>query len=133
MPALADEGLDARRLALLARRMRRVDATIEAAVDAAIDVVSDGTWSGCGPITIDAEKWRRLPTEVSLRVLGRAIDRLGNEGPLKLGKLEALHAALEAAMADKIRLRRTLAGALITLSGGRIVVESAPPRSSKPA
>jgi tRNA(Ile)-lysidine synthase len=133
MPALADEGLDARRLALLARRMRRVDATIEAAVDAAIDVVSDGTWSGCGPITIDAEKWRRLPAEVALRVLGRAIDRLGKEGPLKLGKLEALHAALEAAGAEKIRLRRTLAGALVTLSGGRIVVESAPPRSSKPA
>jgi len=133
MPALADEGLDARRLALLARRMRRVDATIEAAVDAAIDVVSDGTWSGCGPITIDAEKWRRLPAEVSLRVLGRAIDRLGKEGPLKLGKLEVLYAALAAAGADKIRLRRTLAGALVTLSGGRIVVESAPPRSSKPA
>jgi tRNA(Ile)-lysidine synthase len=133
MPALADEGLDARRLATLARRMRRADATIEAAVDAAIAVVSDGTWSGCGPITIDAEKWGRLPAEVSLRVLGRAIDRLGTEGPIKLGKLEALHAALEAARAEKIRLRRTLAGALVTLSGGRIVVESAPSRSSKPA
>ena len=133
MPALADEGLDARRLGTLARRMRRADATIEAAVDAAIDVVADGTWSGGGPITIDAEKWGRLPAEVSLRLLGRAIDRLGEEGPLKLGKLEALHAALEAARAEKIRLRRTLAGALVTLSRGRIVVESAPPRSSKRA
>src|SRR5262249_8817293 len=55
MPALADEGLDARRLALLARRLRRADATIETAVDAAVDVVSEG-WSGRGPITIDAEK-----------------------------------------------------------------------------
>jgi tRNA(Ile)-lysidine synthase len=133
MPALADEGLDAHRLALLARRMRRADATIEAAVDAAIDLVSDGAWSECAPVTIDAEKWGRLPAEVSLRLLGRAIDRLGKEGPLKLGKLEALHAALEVARAEKIRLRRTLAGALVTLSGGRIVVESAPPRSSKPA
>jgi len=133
MPALADEGLDAHRLAMLARRMRRVDETIEAAVDAAIDVVSDGARSGHGAITIDAEKWGRLPAEVSLRVLGRAIDRLGKEGPLKLGKLEALHAALEAARAEKIRLRRTLAGALVTLSGGQIVVESAPPRSAKRA
>jgi len=129
MPALADEGLGAHRLALLARRMRRADATIEAAVDAAIDVVSGGAWSGGGPITIDAEKWGRLPAEVSLRLLGRAIDRLGQEGPLKLGKLEALHATLEAARTEKIRLRRTLAGALITLSGGQILVERAPPRS----
>src|SRR5262249_2534231 len=48
---------------------------------------------------------------------------------LKLGKLEALHATLEAARTEKIRLRRTLAGALITLSGGQILVERAPPRS----
>ena len=130
MPTLADEGLDARRLALLARRMRRADATIETAVNAAIDVVSEG-FSGSGPITINAEKLGRLPAEVSLRVLGRAIDRLGNEGPLKLGKLEALHAALEAARAAKTRLRRTLAGALVTLAGDRILVENAPPRSRK--
>jgi tRNA(Ile)-lysidine synthase len=130
MPTLAGEGLDAHRLALLARRMRRADATIETAVDAAIDVVSEG-FGGCGPITINAEELGRLPAEVSLRVLGRAIDRLGDEGPLKLGKLEALHAALEAARAAKTRLRRTLAGALITLAGGRILVENAPPRSRK--
>jgi tRNA(Ile)-lysidine synthase len=132
MPALADEGLDARRLALLARRMRRADATIETAVDAAVDVVAEG-WSGRGPITIDAEKLGGLPAEVSLRVLGRAIHCLGDEGPLKLGKLEALHAALETARAEKSRLRRTLAGALITLAGDRILVENAPPRAGKRA
>jgi len=132
MPALADEGLDARRLALLARRLRRADATIETAVDAAVDVVSEG-WSGRGPITIDAEKLGALPAEVSLRVLGRAIHRLGDEGPLKLGKLEALHAALVTARVEKTRLRRTLAGALITLAGDRILVENAPPRAAKRA
>ena len=35
MPALAEEGLDARRLALLAQRARRAEAAIEAAVDRA--------------------------------------------------------------------------------------------------
>src|SRR5439155_17811273 len=36
MSALAQEGLDARRLAQLARRLRRADAAIEAAVDRAM-------------------------------------------------------------------------------------------------
>jgi tRNA(Ile)-lysidine synthase len=129
MPALAAEGLDARRLALLARRLRRAEATIEAAVDAAATVVADTPANERGPFTLDAEKLSGLPAEVALRVLGRAIARAGDEGPLQLGKLEALHAALRGAMVDKIRLRRTLAGALVTYSGGRILVETAPPRS----
>lgn len=137
MPALAAEGLDARRLALLARRLRRADATIEVAVDAATAVVTDtllGTPLGKrGPFSMDAEKLSGLPAEVALRVLGRAIAQAGDEGPLQLGKLEALHTALRAAMVDNVRLRRTLAGALVTHSGGRISVETAPPRSKSRA
>ena len=133
MPALAIEGLDARRLALLARRLRRADATIEAAVDAATAVVTDVPLSKRGPFSMDAEKLSGLPAEVALRVLGRAIVQAGDEGPLQLGKLEALHAALRAAMVDKVRLRRTLAGALVTHSGGRISIETAPPRSKSRA
>jgi tRNA(Ile)-lysidine synthase len=137
MPALAAEGLDARRLALLARRLRRADATIEAAVEAAAAVVTNtpvGERAGKrGPFSMDAEKLSGLPAEVALRVLGRAIAQAGDEGPLQLGKLEALHKALQAAMVDKVRLRRTLAGALVTYSGGRISVETAPPRSKSRA
>jgi tRNA(Ile)-lysidine synthase len=133
MPALAAEGLDARRLALLARRLRRAEATIEAAVEAATAVVTETPVDERGPFMIDAEKLSGLPAEVALRVLGRAIAQAGDEGPLQLGKLEALHAALRAAMVDKVRLRRTLAGALVTHSGGRISVETAPPRSKSRA
>ena len=133
MTALAAEGLDARRLALLARRLRRADATIEAAVDAASAVVTDVPLSKRGPFSMDAEKLSGLPAEVALRVLGRAIVQAGDEGPLQLGKLEALHAALRAAMVDKVRLRRTLAGALVTHSGVRISVETAQPRSKSRA
>jgi len=137
MPTLAAEGLDARRLALLARRLRRAEATIEAAVEAATAVVTDtpldrSSGKG-GPFSMDAEKLSELPAEVALRVLGRAIALAGDEGPLQLGKLEALHAALQVAMVDKIRLRRTLAGALVTHSGGRVSVETAPPRSKSRA
>jgi tRNA(Ile)-lysidine synthase len=133
MPALAAEGLDARRLALLARRLRRAEATIEAAVDAAAAVVMDTPSNERGPFVLDAEKLSGLPAEVALRVLGRAIARAGDEGPLQLGKLEALYEALRAAMVDNVRLRRTLAGALIAHAGGRISVETAPPRSKSRA
>jgi tRNA(Ile)-lysidine synthase len=133
MPALAAEGLDAHRLALLARRLRRAEATIEVAVDAAAVVVAETPLSGRGPFTLNAEKLSGLPAEVALRVLGRAIARAGDEGPLQLGKLETLYAALCASMVDNVRLRRTLAGALITHAGGRISIETAPPRSKSRA
>jgi tRNA(Ile)-lysidine synthase len=134
MPALAAEGLDAARLALLARRLRRADATIEIAVDAAAAAVSRTGWTGPGPIVLDAEKLIRLPGEVALRLLGRAIAQTGDEGPVQLAKLEVLCAALvQAAGGTKpaTRWRRTLAGALVTLSGGRLAIERAPARRAK--
>ena len=73
-----------------------------------------------------------LPAEVSLRLLGRAVAQVGTEGPVELGKLEALHAALAAAIAQKgraVRFRRTLAGALVTFAG-EITIERAPARRS---
>ena len=133
MPVLADEGLDARRLALLASRIRRAEATIEVAVAAATAALSNGPWSTRAPIVLDAEKFSRLPEEVALRLLGRAINCTGDEGPVQLGKLEALHAALADAKdaPQSERLRRTLAGALVTQSGGRLVIECAPPRRAR--
>jgi tRNA(Ile)-lysidine synthase len=138
MPALAEEGLDAPRLALLARRLQRAEATLELAVDVAATAVSHGPWSERGPIVFDAEKYGQLPAEVALRLLGRAVARTGNEGPVQLGKLEALCEALGDAFvrADpkragtKFHLRRTLAGALITLAKDRLAIERAPARST---
>jgi tRNA(Ile)-lysidine synthase len=131
MPVLAGEGLDAPRIALLARRLRRVEQTVEIAVDAAATALVDGAWTGRGPIALDAERFDRLPAEVALRLLGRAIVRRGAEGPVQLGKLEALYEALTSAQngSGSPRLRRTLAGALITLAGERLTIEEAPPRS----
>jgi tRNA(Ile)-lysidine synthase len=129
MPQLAEEGLDARRLALFANRMRRAEAAIEGAVDAAVQAVSDSSWNDGGPIALDAQKFRNLPAEVGLRLLGRAIARCGDEAPAGLAKLEALYAALASAMMAKApRLRRTLAGALVTLAAQALCIERAPPR-----
>ncbi len=126
---LAGEGLDARGFARLAARMRRAEATIEFAVAAARAALAPDPWRG--PIGFDAERFSDLPAEVALRLLGRAIAHAGNEGPVELGKLELLYEALRQAGAP---LRQTLAGALVSLGGGRLVIERAPPRrpSAKP-
>jgi tRNA(Ile)-lysidine synthase len=135
MPTLAREGLDARSLALLAGRLRRADAAIEMAVGVAAVAVSEGPWSDRGPIGFDAEKFARLPAEVALRLLGRVIAHTGDEGSVQLGKLEALYAALGVALGgvkagESPRLRRTLAGALVTLTATRLVVDRAPARAA---
>ena len=127
MPALEREGLKAGRLALLARRIRRADAALEAAVDDAVAALAPRPWPDGGPIVLPDWKFGLLPAEVALRLLGRAVARAGNEGPVELGKLEALHAAL-AACSDSARFRRTLAGAVVTRSGGRLTIERAPAR-----
>lgn len=129
MPGFAAEGLDARRLSSFARRMARADQAIERAVDEAQARLSRAPAGGSivfGPGFAD------LPPEIALRLLGRAVAQAGNEGPVELGKLEALHTALVGSMAQKgrsARFRRTLAGALVTLAG-EITVERAPPRRS---
>jgi tRNA(Ile)-lysidine synthase len=136
MPVLAGEGLDAKRLALLARRLRRAEAAIELAVGIAAGAVSNAAWTEGAPILLDAEKFIRLPAEVALRVLGRAIVHVvhvAGELPLRLGRLEALYETLAPSNSAQLRhnrVRRTLAGALITLKGDRLTIERAPPRAN---
>jgi len=125
MPALAREGLDARGLARLAMRMRRVEATLAVAVEAARAALAPQPWPPRGPIVFETAHFARLPAEVALRLLGQAIAHAGDEGPVELAKLEELYEALRQAQS---RLRRTLAGALVTLSAESISVERAPAR-----
>ena len=128
MPQLADEGLDARRLALLARRLKRADEAIEAVIDQAMEFLA------VDPPTQDVMTFEPggffiMPAEIGLRLLGRAIAKLGDEGPVELAKLEALKAALDAAKESGTRrFRRSLAGAIVTLEANRITVEKAPAR-----
>ncbi|MGA9947862.1 MAG: hypothetical protein WBQ24_06395, partial [Xanthobacteraceae bacterium] len=61
-------------------------------------------------------------------LLGRAVAHTGDEGPVELGKLEALYDALRLAHS---RLRRTLAGAQITLDKDWLTVERAPARRNR--
>jgi len=131
MPSLAREGLSARSLSRLAGRLRRADAAIEMAVDEAMENLCRSC-ADHRQTLINADELVRLPAEVGLRLLGRVIAHAGAQGLIRLGKLEVLYEALAEVHASKTsRLRRTLGGALVTLSGSKLVVERAPPRRSR--
>ena len=131
MAALAAEGLTAARLGQFARRLRRAEQALEAATDrAAADLAVPPTVSG--GLAFDAAGFSRLPAEIGLRLIGRAVAKLGDEGPVELAKLESLKSALETAQnTAAARFRRSLAGALVTLRQGQIEVERAPPRRGR--
>jgi len=149
MPALAAEGGDTRNLARLASRLARANQAVEVLVDGAERYLAlrdrDPSRPGfqaksfdtkiLDAKTFDAMAFAALAEEIRLRLLLRAIDRFGHEGPAELGKVEALLSALDRALAQnpagrrpKPRLKQTLAGALVSLIDGRIRVEPAPPR-----
>jgi tRNA(Ile)-lysidine synthase len=147
MPVLAAEGGDTRNLVRLASRLARANAAVEVLVDGAERYLAlrdrQGVHSGfnakafdprrLNAKTFDAKAFAAMPDEIRLRLLLRAIDRVGHEGPAELGKVEALLSALDLAGAEnnarrQPRLKQTLAGALISLIDGRIRIEPAPPR-----
>ncbi len=138
MPLLAAEGCHAQTLTRLAARLARANAALDLMADGAerfLELRSGaGGWPG-----FDAATFAGLSEEMQVRVLLRAIGRVGHEGPPELGKVEALAAAIAAVAASVpragavSRFRQTLAGAVITVAGGRLVVEPAPPRRNRRA
>ncbi len=129
MPKLAEEGLNARRLALLAARSGRAEEALRLLADQLYDMLAKQS-GGCVEFG-SAEFLDSIPDEFALRLLGRAISQLGDEGPVELGKLEALHSALMQAFRARAGFRRSLAGALVTLNRTALTVERAPPRRSR--
>ncbi len=129
-PALSGEGLTARRLAHLARRVRRSEEAIETLVAAASSRIN--LRAGARTITLDRRELCGMPGEIALRLIGRAVDTVGDEGPVELGKLESLTAAVTAAIAaGQGRFRRTLAGALVSLQEDSVTIERAPARRQR--
>jgi tRNA(Ile)-lysidine synthase len=137
MPALAAEGGDSRSLARLASRLARANAAVEVLVDGAeryLALKSNAApHPGLDAKSFEAKSFAAMPEEIRLRLLLRAINRFGHEGPAELGKVEALLFALDRSVAERTakrrtRLKQTLAGALVSLIDGRIRVEPAPPR-----
>jgi tRNA(Ile)-lysidine synthase len=148
MPVLAAEGGDARNLARLASRLARANAAVEVLADGAERYLALRDREAPHPgldakvfdaKVFDAKAFAAMPEEIRLRLLLRAIDRIGHEGPAELGKVEALLAALDRAGATNTTgrpnlrpsLKQTLAGALVSLSGDRIHITPAPRRRGR--
>lgn len=133
MPKLAEEGGDARNLARLAARLARANAALEVLVDGAERYLALTDRAAARP-GFDAAAFVAMPEEIRLRLLKRAIDRVGHEGPAELGKVEALLGVLDQTVAGgRPKLKQTLAGAIISLIGTRIRIEPAPPRRGRTA
>ena len=136
LPRLAAEGGDTRNLARLASRLARANAAVEVLADGAERYLAlrDRQSPPSGPAgkSFDLKTFAAMPEEIRLRLLLRAIDRFGHEGPAELGKVEAVLAALDrtaaAGAGSRPKLKQTLAGALVSVTGGRIRIEPAPPR-----
>lgn len=129
-PMLAKEGIDSARLSLLAKRVSRAEAAIETAVREALPRATLPSNKNC--VCYDARTFFALPEEIGLRLLGRAVGHAGHEGPVELGKLETLHAALAESWRENMPLRRSLAGALADLDKSRLTIEPAPLRKGNP-
>ena len=143
LPALAAEGGDAQSLARLAARFARANAAIELLTDGAERYLA--LKGSAAPVRhaqdFDAAAFAAMPEEIRLRLLTRAINRFGHEGPAELGNVEALLARLNRALAARvgkgaaraagIRLKQTLAGALVSLTQRRLRIEPAPPRRQR--
>lgn len=140
MPMLAREGLTASRLALLARRVQRVEETLLHVLAHANAKVAPGQWRDDGAVTtLRTDVFSDLPREIAIRVLGWTIQKAGS-GRVELGKLEAFYEAMHESldvyavppsvepMLKFTKFRRTLAGSLVTVARDKITIEPAPPR-----
>lgn len=135
MPALAAEGADARGLARLASRLARANA--------ALDIMTDGAERYLASIDtgpgFDLAAFTALSDEIRVRLLLRVINRTGHEGPAELGKVETLLQAMDRAVAQEkagsgcVRLKQTLAGAVISIQKNRIHIAAAPLRGRRRA
>jgi len=140
LPTLAAEGGDARLLARLAKRLARANAAVDLFADGAEQYLA--LKHGAAPAgearIFDAAAFAALPEEIKIRLLIRAINLFGHEGPAELGKVEGLLATLDqvvqgkagvrAALSRPTRLKQTLAGALISVEKGQIRIQPAPAR-----
>lgn len=127
LPALADLGLSAERLAGTARRMARAEAALQSATDALAlkaAVNHGGVWS------IDTAALAAAPDEIGLRLMVRLIRAIRpSDYPPRADAPEAWHAAFRAGIAPR---RATMAGVVLHLRPDRLWLYAEAGRSGFP-
>jgi tRNA(Ile)-lysidine synthase len=119
MPRLAEEGLSAERLALLARRIARLDEVAGLRAKALLPELSLPAPAGAAPVLrLRFEALLAEPEEIVLRVVALALEEAGAESAgaaPRLERLEACVAALLGAAKGRARASRTLSGCVLSL------------------
>ncbi len=119
LPALAAEGLDAKRFGVLARRLVEADEVVAAAARRAL---SDARLDPNDPATFHAARLMGEPAAVLYRVIesvlsdGSQPDRQHRRGP-RLERIEGLGAALRKAWEQERPFRQTLHGKVVSYDG----------------
>jgi tRNA(Ile)-lysidine synthase len=115
MPQFAALGLDAKRLAKFAERMRDADRALENFASRTFGEVAEGT-AGDGSISIDRLRLMGVPRAVAVRVVQKALTLVGDgQKPHALAAVEALTDRLV-----QERVRTTLHGCIILSDGETI-------------
>jgi tRNA(Ile)-lysidine synthase len=120
---MAEIGLDARALTRLAARAERAEEALQAMTAAAEARLGLAEAGACRVEALLAE-----PSEIRLRLIGRALSRTGGK-PVGLEKLEALGEAAFASASASRRFSANVAGARLTVSRtGILEIKPEPPR-----
>jgi tRNA(Ile)-lysidine synthase len=135
-PALVREGLTPQRVARLAERIARYEQVVAAATRSAREALLDPQQPG----RLAGHALLAVPEELALRLIAEEIvamsdaDRCRGGSSVRLQRLEALWSEMRRAIAAGRALRRTLAGALVSVSAdGAVLVSRAPPRRADQA
>ncbi len=118
MPGLADEGLSAERLALLARRIARLDEVAALRATVLLPELRLPVPAGAAPVLrLRFAALLAEPDEIVLRVVALALEDVGCEsgGTPRLERLEACVEALLSAAKAGGRTARTLSGCVLSL------------------
>lgn len=128
MPMLAELGLDARRLAKFAERMRDADRALESLASRALAEVVERPPPG-DQIVIDRKRFMAVPRAIAVRVVQKALTLVGgSQKPHALAAVEAL--------ADRLILgpvRTTLHGCIVRSNRHTIRIAKEPGRAAAAA
>ncbi len=115
LPRLAEEGLDPEALAAAALRLADAADAIDAAATALLAEAVEA--DGLAVAWLDAARFAAAPLAVRMRALVRILIAVGGgDYPPRHERLSGLHDAI---IAPPSRLKRTLAGTVVEMRGGR--------------